>query len=107
MIDFDSLLYAQTYATFGTTATGLSADITVIDDTEGVAIPDKTGIETVRPVARVRASELALAGITIDSLAENVITFNGGSWRIKAARQMANKNGVDGGQVMLILLSEG
>jgi hypothetical protein len=106
-MDYQSLLYDPIYNMLGVPATGLDQTITVIDKTTGVAIPDKTLIETVRPVANVRAKELAQKNIAVADLPENIITFNGNDWRIKTTRSVPSPNGEADGEYMLILLSEG
>ena len=106
-MDWQTLLYDPIYNAIGVTATGLSASVTVIDKTSGVAIPDRTQIETVKPVANVRAMELSAKGIALADLPESVITFNGNDWRIKTTRAIPSPAGEADGEIMLILLSEG
>lgn len=108
MLDLQGLLYTPVYDTWGVPATGLGSTVTVLDRTAGISIPDsRTQIETVRPVALVRAAELAAAGISVDDLVDNQITFNGQTWRIKAYRPVPSPEGETAGEVMLMLLSEG
>ena len=89
-IDWQGNMYDPIYSTLGVSATiassgGQSATVTAVDKTAGISIPDaRTQIETVRPVALVRARELEQAGILVSDLPEGTITFNGATWRIKS-----------------------
>jgi hypothetical protein len=111
MIDWQTH-YDPIYNTLGVPATlasagGQSATVTAVDRTSGVSIPDpRTQIETVRPVARVRARELEQAGILVSDLPEGNITFNGQAWRIKTYQPMPSPAGEADGEIMLILLFE-
>jgi hypothetical protein len=111
MIDWQTH-YDPIYNTLGVPATiasagGQSATLTAIDKTSGVSIPDpRTQIETVRPVARVRARELGQVGILVSDLTEGQITFNGQTWRIKTYQPMPSPGGEADGEIMLILLFE-
>ena len=112
MIDWQGDHYDPIYATLGVPATltsagGQSGDLTAIDKTIGIPIPDgRTQIETVRPVARVRARELIDAGVDVSDLPEGEITLNGQTWRIKSYRPMPSPTGEREGEIMLILLLE-
>jgi hypothetical protein len=111
MIDWQTH-YDPIYNTLGVPATlasagGQSATVTAVDRTSGVSIPDpRTQIETVRPVARVRARELEQVGILVSDLPEGNITFNGQAWRIKTYQPMPSPAGEADGEIMLILLFE-
>jgi hypothetical protein len=111
MIDWQTH-YDPIYNTLGVpaelaSAGGQSATITAVDRTSGVSIPDpRTQIETVRPVARVRARELEQSGIPVADLPEGQITFNGQTWRIKTYQPMPSPAGEADGEIMLILLFE-
>lgn len=111
-IDYQADLYDPIYDTIGvsaelTTSAGTAATVTVIDKTTGIAIADKALIETVSPVAMVRAVELTTADIAREQLKDGTITFNGASWRIKSTRPKPSPKGEADGEMMLILLSEG
>lgn len=107
-LDYQLLLYDPIYNALG--VDGLLDGITplrIFDKTDGFEIPDRNGIQTVRPVAFVRTAELELRNIDIGNLPETLLTFNNNTWRIKATRQVPSPNGENDGQTMLILLSEG
>lgn len=111
-VDWQADHYDPIYNTLGVPATlasagGQSASVTAIDKTSGVSIPDsRTQIETVRPVARVRARELQSVGIIVSDLPEGQITLNGQTWRIKSYRPRPSPGGENDGEVDLILLVE-
>ncbi len=90
-----------------TSAGGQSATVTVVDKTAGISIPDaRTQIDTIRPIAMVRARELETAGISMSDLSEGSIAFNGAIWRIKDYRPVPSPEGETDGEIMLILLFE-
>jgi hypothetical protein len=111
MIDWQTH-YDPIYNTLGVPAEiassgGQSATVTAVDRTSGISIPDpRTQIETVRPVARVRARELEQVGIPVADLPEGQITLNGQAWRIKTYQPMPSPAGEADGEIMLILLFE-
>ena len=112
MIDYQTVLYDPIYEALGVPATlisagGATASISVIDKTTGVALSDRMNVESIRPVARVRTAELVSAGIAAGDLPESQLSFNGATWRVKAARLMPAPTGQTTGETMLILLSEG
>ena len=101
------------YASLGVPATlasagGSSGTITVIDRTQEYNSPGIISmVDTVNPMACVRAYELAAAGVALSDLPEGSITFNGKSWRIKSFRYRNSPTGETDGEVELRLLSEG
>jgi hypothetical protein len=109
-IDWQTSLYDAVYNTVGvpaelTSAGGVAAAVTVVDGTSGVVFTDKLGVETVRPVAYIRTSELARNSIEQADLTDGFLDFNGANWRIKATRPRPGPTG--SGETMLILLDEG
>ncbi len=87
---------------------GQSGAILALDKTAGISIPDaRTQIDTVRPVALVRARELEALGITVSDLPEGTLAINGATWRIKDYRPEPSPYGEADGLIMLILLFEG
>lgn len=82
---------------------GTTIDLTVIDKTVGVTVPDKTLIETVKPGACVRVSELTDNGLTRADLSGLAISFNSGDWTIKAAHPRPSPNGESDGEYLLVL----
>ena len=90
MIDFDPLVFAPVYDTFGKPAVLLigqtSYYVAVIDNTKGVTVEDSNivGVQTVRPAADVRRSVLDSLGIALDVLVDGALTFDSTTWRIKS-----------------------
>ena len=90
MIDFDALLLGPAYSVFGEPAMltigSVTYEIDVIDGTRGVAVEEggAIAVETIRPVADVRRSQLAGLGIAIADLIDAELTLNGATWRIKS-----------------------
>ncbi len=83
---------------------GQSATVTVIDKTSGILIADaRTQIDSILPVAVVRARELEANAIAVSDLSEGEITFNGATWRIKSYRMDPSPEGEPDGEVRLIL----
>ena len=111
-VDWQGDHYDPIYSVLGVEATltsagGASGTVTAIDKTVGVAIPDaRTQIDTIRPVARVRARELEAGGVAVSDLPEGSITLNGQTWRIKSYRMRPAPTGESDGEVDLILLNE-
>ncbi len=101
-------LYASDMCVDGVLASagGQTVSLRVRDFTSGVAIPDRSQVETVRPVARVRATDLSDNGVTVADLTDGNVTFSGATWRIKATRMVPSPAGEADGEVMLILLNE-
>jgi hypothetical protein len=113
MTYWNANLYDPIYASaIGVSATiassgGQSGTIRAVDKTTGISIPDaRTQIDTVRPVAKVRARELAALGIAVADLPDGTITLNGATWRIKSYQPDPSPEGEADGQIMLILLFE-
>ena len=111
MIDWQTH-YDPIYNALGVPATlasagGQSAAVTAVDKTGGVSIPDpRTQIETVRPVARIRARELQSNSIAVSDLPEGTLLINGQTWRIKSYRPLPSPGGEADGEIELILLFE-
>ena len=84
-----------------------SLTVTVIDRTKGVEVGDKPSVQTVRPVARIRMSELTDNGVDLVDLDGGTIEFNTQTWRIEYHRVNANSRGELSGTVDLFLMDEG
>ena len=111
MIDW-STHYDPIYEVIGVPANvassgGQSAAVTVIDRTQEYNSIGTTLIDTVAPMACIRAYELAAAGVALSDLPEGTIDFNGKTWRIKSFRYRNSPAGETDGEVELRLLSEG
>jgi len=104
MIDFDALVFAPVYDTFGQPAVltlgPATYDLVVIDHTRGVTVDDagSIGVQTIRPAADVRRSALARLGIPAGDLIDGEIEFNAMAWRIKSV--------VENGDEIRLLLME-
>lgn len=114
MFDFDSVLYGPLHTTFGTSATITPAGgtvgpatVTVIDHTRGMALQLKgADIETVVPVAVVRATVLADASLTRSDLRRAALTMNGRTYRIESTMPRPTPSGEDDGEVLMILTED-
>ena len=104
MIDFDALVFAPIYSTFGQPAVltigSSSLDLVVIDHTRGVTVDDagSIGVQTIRPAADVRRSALVRLGIAVRDLVDGALEFNGTAWRIKSVLE-------NGDEIRLILMA--
>jgi len=79
-------------------------DIAAIDDTAGVLLPaGGIGIETLSPVARVRAADLLGLGVTMAQLDNQALALNGKNWTITAHRMKPSPSGESDGEVILLL----
>ena len=110
-LEYQALLFNPIYYDLAVPATltttwGSSLSVSVIDHTAGVTLTDRMSVESIRPVVRVRGTELTQNAIQVADLPNSQITVNGQSWRIKATRTMPAPTGELVGEVMLILLSE-
>ena len=89
MIDFDALVLAPVYDTFGEPAVlklGLASyDLTVIDHTKGVEVEDGgMGVQTIRPAVDLRRSTLASLGLAVADLVGGQLVFGAAAWRVKS-----------------------
>ncbi len=116
-IDWRAQLFDVSYSTFGvpatlTTVDAFSADVTVIDKTEASATePGSIGqglgmltIETVKPLALVRAYELAAKGVDKDVVDGATIAFNGKTWTVNAHGSRPAPTGEADGEIALFLI---
>lgn len=106
MIDFDALLYRPAYRVFSEPAEltigSIVHQVDVIDGTRGVAVEEGSSIavETIRPVADVRRSQLAQKGISISQLIDAALVLAGQAWRVKTPLELSRD------EVRLILMAE-
>jgi hypothetical protein len=105
MIDFDALLLRPAYRVFAEPAQltigSTVHQIDVIDGTRGIAVEEggPIAVETVRPVADVRRSQLTQKGIAVADLIDAEIVLAGQSWRIKTPLELSRD------EVRLILIA--
>lgn len=93
-------LYGPLYAIQGVDAVITLADgsvsfgIRALDKTKGATVPFRSAhrtntfpldVDTVRPIARIRMTELDAKGYRPAQIARGTITLNGLTWRIKSA----------------------
>lgn len=88
----------------GTGATGLS--VTAIDKTEGLTLTDQNGLQTIRPAACVRMSELTAAGIAHADLETGSLALPAKTWRIHSHMLRPTPDGELKGEVILFLMDE-
>lgn len=111
MIDFDGLLLAPIYGTFGveatlTTVDGVVKTLTVKDETSGVILESSNNnfqLATSKPAACVRVSELTDKSLTRKDLSSAAISFNGNDWKVVAIQPKPVSSGP--GEFYLILQS--
>jgi hypothetical protein len=110
MIAFDPLLLEPLYRAFGVGAQlELGAELyqlRVIDQTAGVAVEWREGdgaLQTLKPAASVRASELAANGLAAEALRGGTITINGRDWLVHATQSRPTHNGAADGEVLMFL----
>jgi hypothetical protein len=106
MIDLAALMYDPIYSAWGVTASldlGTPVSVTVIDKTTDAKTGQWLEMQTVRPVAAVRAAELLAAGVTFDNLDGGAIAFNAKTYRIESHRPRPSPAGEAFGEVYLIL----
>jgi hypothetical protein len=111
MIDLAAMLYGPIYENLGVTASLLAESeavaVTVLDKTKGAAWGDRPEVQTLKPLATVRVSELTAKGVAADDLDDSLITFNGGTWKIIAHRpKPAFIGGEAEGEIDLLLTEE-
>jgi len=106
MIDFDALLLRPAYRVFAEPAQltigSTVHQIDVIDGTRGIAVEEggPIAVETVRPVADVRRSQLTQKGIVVADLIDAEIVLAGQTWHIKTPVELSRD------EVRLILMAE-
>lgn len=110
MIAFDPSLFAPLYAAFGVEAQlARGAELyrlRVIDQTAGVAVEWRDGdgaLQTLRPAASVRASELEANGLAPQALRGAILTVNGRVWRVHAVQERPTHRGASDGEVLMFL----
>jgi hypothetical protein len=99
------LVLGPNYQTFGRPATltvaGTDYAVTVIDRTRGARVLD--GVETLVPLALVRATELAGLGLALGQLDEALLTIDSTAWRVRSAEPMPAPDGEAAGEYQLAL----
>ncbi|MBR1150082.1 hypothetical protein [Bradyrhizobium sp. JYMT SZCCT0428] len=90
--DFDAEMLDPIYDGIGVPAEFLSregarADLTVIDKTSGVEIPEgPVALQSSRPAACVRVSELVAKNLDRGKMKNGRLTFNSASWNVESTR---------------------
>ncbi len=108
-IDFTSVLYGPIYAALGVPITFILANDDVIevrglDKTSGLEITEgQVDVQTVRPAAVLRMADLASIEVAPDDLMDAVADINGASWKVKSYYPRSSPNGVNDGELFLIL----
>ncbi len=106
-MDFDALVLAPNYATFGrdatlTPAAGSASTVKVIDHTQGVAVltddPGQVGIATTVPAVNIRETDLT----GIDPVGGTLL-MGGVTWDIDSTRPVIGPNGIGTGERQLFL----
>ena len=97
MIDFDTLVLGPAYGSFGQPAVltigQASFDLPVIDNTRGVTVDEagSIGVQTIRPAADVRRSDMTRLGFTARDLVDGEIAFGDTSWIIKTVLEQGQE----------------
>jgi hypothetical protein len=114
VFDYTSILYGPVYSSLGVPAVltlddsaGTTIDLTVIDKTAGEDVSQgQIALQTIRPVAYVRANELSQNHVAYDQgdLEGSMITFNSNTWRIESHQPKPSPGGEGDGEIMLILI---
>lgn len=111
LVSFDDTLFAATQAVLGSQAI-LAPDespggvaISAIDKTSGVQVASARDVEvqSVKPAAVIRASELAAAGWAVADLDGTTLALNGKTWTIEAHRMQPGPDGEAAGEILLLL----
>lgn len=89
MIDFDALVLAPVYDTFGEPAVltvgSASYNVTVINYTAGVEVEDGgIGLQAIRPAVDLRRSAFTALGTAIADLIGGELVLGGATWRVKS-----------------------
>jgi len=117
-IDYPSLLFDPIYQTMGVPArltpqsTGVGVDVTVLDDTSGaVVISGSLGIQTIKPAASIRGTELVANDLLPKDLAGPLarLTLRPGdpgevTWRIESYALKPSPSGEMAGEIQLVLI---
>ena len=94
---FDALVLGPAYGTFGQPAVLMlgqaSYDLTVIDNTRGVTVDEagSIGVQTIRPAADVRRSDMTRLGLAARDLVDGEIEFGGTAWIIKTVLEQGQE----------------
>lgn len=63
----------------------------------------QVAVSSLRPVAQIRASDLADAGLDRDAIRKASLTMNGRTWRVERTIPRPTLQGADDGQLWLVL----
>ena len=107
--NFSAVLLAPIYASLGTTTTYLLSDMSeielvTIDKTTGIEVAEGTlDVQTIKPAATVRATDLVEIGITAADLQDAVLELGGREWEVSSYLFKPSPNGENDGEVWLLL----
>lgn len=108
-LDWQSQLLDPIYDVIGVSARITTAstvkDVTVLDKTAGVALAaaDNIEIQSIKPAAIVRMSELSANGLSREALDGAQLALNGSSWTIKSTQPRPSPDGEAKGELYLFL----
>ena len=70
-----------------------SFDLTVIDNTRGITVDEagSIGVQTIRPAADVRRSDMTRLGLAARDLVDGVIAFGDTAWIIKTVLEQGQE----------------
>ncbi len=112
MTDFDSIRLNAIYEVIAVTAllvtrAGQEKTLNVIDKTTGVAVAlGDTSVQTIKPAAAVRMTELAEKNLGLADVDDGQIEFNGTKWRINNYMLRPGLGGESKGEAFLLLVDE-
>jgi len=111
-MDYDAVLYDPIYAVQGVSATltigaTVYEELTALDKTSGIDTGEQGPlVQTIRPAACFRVSELLSRGVTVASLTGATLEMNGLQWKVSSHRAKPSPNGEAKGEVFLILFKK-
>jgi hypothetical protein len=74
-----------------------------MDITSGVGLTGPVEVETTRPAAAARVSDINALGLNIDQLERQTLLMNAKNYRIMTIKPMSSPNGEDDGEVYFFL----
>lgn len=104
------MILTPIYRSFGAdavlTVNQATYDIRVIDQTSGIEVEaGGMSMPSIRPVACIRASDLAALSLTEEGILDATVAFNGSTWTVKNIREKPGAGGRASGELQLILIN--